>query len=394
MDAIIRARAPRLWLNPTPNELMWSGHLYDYSGYAKANREIMFRLAKDVTIQTTHDGIAIEPRVVDAMTASSLDQFKRKRISNQAALVRFYVPIMEKGDKYKICYTMMETEEVHPDFISRLNNYYNEVWTPTAWNKRAFEQSGLQMPCYVMPLGVDEKTFKPGVPGDLPRCELISTKERNKLEVPEGFIFLYVFQPTFRKGLSVLLECFEAAFQNDPTTKLVIGATAHSFGVDYRRNTAETCLKSKVYLMKGHFGEAEMAGIYRSVQAYVSTSMGEGWNLPASEAAACGVPCILPAHSAHLEYADDSNCYLIKPDAYGPISGAGLTCVWYKDMPFGLMGDTAKAQLVNHLKSIRSDYKEAKAKASLLSERMRAYYTWDLSARRCLERLQEIWQNR
>lgn len=391
MATVKSTRKPRIWIKPAANELLWSGHLYDYSGYAKANREVLFRLSKFLTIEATHDGITKEPRTVDQKTQDALDAFYKDRTSRSAVLLRFYVPLLEKGDRYKICYTMMETERVHPDFIHRLNNYYNEVWTPTDWNKQTLKSSGLTIPCYVMPLGVDQNVYKPGPTGQLPICEKISGTFTMK-EVPEGFIFLTVFQPTFRKGIPVMLQAFEEAFAGDPTVKLVLAATAHGFDAGWRRMVQQLCPRSSVYVMLGSYSEEEMATIYRSVHAYVSTSMGEGWALPATECAATSTPCILPRHSAHLQYANDENAYLIDPDELGTVSGSGCTCFWYQGMPFSLMGKNAKTQLVGHLKHVRYNYKAALQKAEILSKRIRTQFTWDNTAQLALKRLREIWK--
>ena len=51
--------------------------------------------------------------------------------------------------------------------------------------------------------------------------------------------------------------------------------------------------------------------LHRSVHAYVNTSRGEGWNFPALQSMACGVPCLMPKHSSHLDFGTDQNCLWI-----------------------------------------------------------------------------------
>lgn len=380
------------YLAPAKNEILWSGHLYDYSGYAKSNREVMFRLAKSVKIQATSQNLTKEAKTVDKDMIAAIDSFFKKDVAHNAALLRFYVPLHEKGYRYKICYTMMETQRIHPDFVHRLNNYYNEVWTPTEWNKTAFRHSGVLTPMYVVPLGVDPLVYNPGSQGSLPKCELLSTKDANKLEVPRGFNFISIFQPTFRKGLHVLLRAFNEAFKGDPDVNLIIGCTGHGFNSGYRGYVKEYCPSSKVYLMSGSYSEREMADIYRSSHAYVSTSLGEGCNLPAIEAGACGIPCILPKHTGHLQYADDTCAYMVPYDEEGPIYGAGAVCIWYAGMPFALMNEKATSAVAKTMLEVRQNYRVAMEKANRFSERLRSAYSWNETASKALDRLKVIWK--
>lgn len=48
----------------------------------------------------------------------------------------------------------------------------------------------------------------------------------------------------------------------------------------------------------------KMNGIYNSLDAFLTTTTGEGWGLTITEAMACGVPVVAPAHTSVLEIAD------------------------------------------------------------------------------------------
>lgn len=45
--------------------------------------------------------------------------------------------------------------------------------------------------------------------------------------------------------------------------------------------------------------------LYNASDLFVSTSGGEGWNLPVTEAAACGLPCVVPMYAGGWEAAKD-----------------------------------------------------------------------------------------
>jgi glycosyltransferase involved in cell wall biosynthesis len=52
--------------------------------------------------------------------------------------------------------------------------------------------------------------------------------------------------------------------------------------------------------------EGTMAKVYNFIDVYLSTTVGEGWGLPAMEAMACGTPCVVPKWSAYAEWAVDA----------------------------------------------------------------------------------------
>lgn len=374
------------------NELLWSGHAYDYSGYAKANRELMFRVSKQLKVRLSQDGLWQEPFLVEPDVVRKLHALKENVVSRDAPLLRFYTPRSETTDRFRICFTMMETEHTHPDFISRLNSNYDEVWVPTHWNKRVFENSGLSIPCRTVPLGVDVSVYNQGGSSRLPECELVTTDRAGVREVPQGFLFVSVFQPTFRKGLQHLLPAFEEAFARDPDTALVLGATAHSpqqYPIFYEAIQKYT-KRSRIYAMTGKFSEHAMAENYRACQAFVSMSLGEGWNLPMVEAAACGLPVVVPRNTAHLDLVDDTCAFIIEPEGYAAYPGAKEICPWYEDAPFSMFGKKSHVQLVETLREVRQHYAASLARGLKFTDKVRAQYNWDASAATFLNRFYEF----
>jgi glycosyltransferase involved in cell wall biosynthesis len=374
------------------SELLWSGHAYDYSGYAKANRELMFRVSKQLKVRLSQDGLWQEPFLVEPDVVRKLHVLKENVVSVDAPLLRFYTPRPETTDRFRICFTMMETERTHPDFISRLNTNYDEVWVPTHWNKRVFEDSGLRIPCRTVPLGVDVAIYKQGEPSKLPECELVTTARAGVREVPQGFLFISVFQPTFRKGLQHLLPAFEEAFAHDADTALVLGATAHSpqqYPIFYEAIRKYT-KRSRIYALTGKFSEHAMAANYRACQAFVSMSLGEGWNLPMVEAAACGLPVIVPRNTAHLDLVDNTCAFVIDPEGYAAYPGAEDICQWYEDAPFSMFGKKSHAQLVTTLLEVRQHYTACLSRGLKFTDKVITRYNWDASAMTFMSRFSEF----
>lgn len=359
-------------------QVFWSGHVYGLGGYAKTNRAILFRLSKDFKIQLEKSLTVPEARQVDLKIQDRLSVFENNTVSEDAVLVRHFAPTTDVSKRYRICFTMMETEKVHPEFIWRLNDFYDEVWTPTAWNRGTFIRSGLERPCFVVPLGADPDVYYPGPVEKLPLATLLSTDRAGNVEVPEGMIYLSVFHPSFRKGLDVLLPAFEQAFGGTSDVALVLSGYPSDYIPSIVRESIKRHVKSsRVYAIYRPLSEEEISGIYRACHVYVSMSLGEGWDLPVTEAVFSGKPVIASRNTAHRELLDPDCCFFVDPEGQAAVKGAERIAPWYKDMPFSVMGPKSISQLVEGLRYSWKSYEHFMARALPMMKQFRDLYTWD-----------------
>jgi len=373
---------------PGEREVVWHGVFRGHSGYAKANREIVLRAANTLRVAAVH---AIDPPDYDDYALQRVELHRRVAVSDSAPMVRFFGPWVERDDRYRVIFTMMETEFVHPTMVGIMNDSYDECWTPTRWNAETFKKSGLRIPVRVVPLGVNPHVYRPGPKGALPECELLTTAEAGRREVPGGFVFVYCFLPSFRKGLDVLLPAFEDAFGDDPDACLVLAVTHRppSLRDPYLDDPCRD-MRSRVYALTGSYTEREMAGIYRSCDAYVTASRGEGWNLPMCEAAACGLPVVAPRNSAHQELLSDETGFLFDTEGFAPWTNGQSISPWYENMAFSVLGARSRAHLTEQLVRVRADREERDRRASAFCDEVRSRLTWDRAAAHAVERILEI----
>lgn len=365
--------------------VLWEGVFSGYSGYGKANREIAMRVANSMAVEIKQ---SFEPPYRDTYNQARFKLHEHFRVSKKSPFLRFFGPDKPvTGENLpRICWTMMETEVIHPDMIGNLNAKFDELWTPTDWNRRAFERSGLQIPCRVMPLGVDPLIYRPLPPKAFPPCTLMSTGKAGRKEVPQGFIFISVGLPSFRKGFDILAQAFEDAFGGRDDVSLVCAVTHFSANVPELQLNR---MKSRIYAMAGEYTEHQMARIYSSANAYATASRGEGWNLPVCEAAACGLPVIAPDATSHTEVVGAGG-YLFKPEGVETCPGAEKVSGWYKDMPFTKLGKKSKAELTELLRFVASGDPEVRRRSSYLRQRMLLEWTWDNAARDVTHRLLDL----
>jgi len=368
----------------------WSGHFTDYSGYAKANREIMFRVANVLKVNLLTTGLEEGLIQVDHHTRRRVEVHRKVRVHDRAPLLRFFGPdYMPKEKGHKIVWTMMETYKIHHQMVAMVNQSYDELWTPTEWNRRVFVESGVRVPSRVVPLGVNSAIYRPMKGMRLPPCRRVTTDKAGEMGVPSGFVFLSLGLPSFRKGFDVLAEAFDKVFAGRDDVHLVLAIT-HSIPewnkAVYKQFAGK---KTSIWTLEGHYNEHEMARIYCASDAYVSASRGEGWNLPACEAAACGIPVIVPENTSHAEVVGAAG-WTFPIEGFAPSAEAKKVSMWYEGMPFGVFGQKSIAGLAEAMETVLAGGAEVEIRRNRLLYDMQTRWTWDHAAMRVIDRLLEV----
>jgi glycosyltransferase involved in cell wall biosynthesis len=373
---------------PRPPEVLWNGHLLSYASYGKINREILFRVANSVVVKI--DPANSEVVLVDEYTRARVDAYKGTLIGLKAPFLRFFGPdFRPPSGRHRICWTMMETHgRVHADMARMVNDSYDQLWVPTAWNAETFKVGGVRIPINVVPLGVDPLIYRPQKRRKLPPCRLVSTSRRGFVGTPPGFVFLSVGLMSPRKGFDVLAEAADLAFTKKSDVDIVIATTHASSGWDLWIREIFSNKKTRVWILDGRFTEHEMALLYAGADAYASASIGEGWNLCAQEAAACGLPVIVPKNSAHPDVFG-SDAFTFDPDGTARRRDVEKVSPWYVDMEFSSFGQKSKGDLAEIMKLIKAGGSDVRFRVDRLRNRATGM-TWDVAAAQVVRRLIEV----
>jgi glycosyltransferase involved in cell wall biosynthesis len=378
--------APGGHLMASQVEAEWTGIFHGWSGYAKAHREVLKRAAVFSRLRISDDS-HWDPKE-PSPEIQALYRFHRSMtVTERAPRITFLPPERRKEKGYRIIYTMMETEKIHRDMIALMNEQFDECWVPTHWNHDTFGRSGLKIQTYVMPLGVDPGIYSPSVQPALPKAMLMTGPAAGKYEQPSGFLFISVFQPTFRKGYDVLIKTFEETFKNDPDVGLILGSTAYSLPHD---EFPWKSMRSRIWALNSTYTEKQLAMIYKACKAYVSTSRGEGWNMPLGEAAAVGIPVIVPRTSVHPELVPEGAGYFFDKDQDRVFAEGRFLSPYFDGIAFPDYGPKSQKQLGEILRHVRKNYREAQEKAQKLRAHMVSKYTWTITARKVAERIRAI----
>jgi glycosyltransferase involved in cell wall biosynthesis len=184
-------------------------------------------------------------------------------------------------------------------------------WTQFALDEA--REGGYHGPACVIPLGVDLNTYKPLGKMEARRTWGAQTGFGETLGNPDNFIVGNVNRNQPRKRWDLTVKYFGKWIEDYNINNAWLYMHAAPTGdasiaiMDLARYYH--CLDRTLYVEPPvHTGmtEDEVCKTYNCFDVLISTTQGEGFGLPAAEAMACGVPCILPDWSAFGEWAKDA----------------------------------------------------------------------------------------
>ncbi len=275
--------------------------------------------------------------------------------------------------KYKIGYTMLEVDGFPADWV-RAANKMDEVWVPTEFNREGFLASGLTRPIHKIPLGVDSNYFHPNL---------------HRIPNPDGeFVFFSAFEWGERKEPEMLLKVFNETFSFDEPVRLLCKVINRDPAIQLKEEIRRLELRESggkiSYLLNLEFPHYQLGTLYRSTDCFVTTSRGEGWNMPLMEAMACGLPAIATDWGAHTEFLHAGNSYPLRTRGTVP---AIAKCPYYTGFRWANPDPEHLRSLLRH---VYENQDEARALGAAAAREIAERWTWRQTAQRITERLDAI----
>lgn len=215
------------------------------------------------------------------------------KIWHQHGLDAFY------GKGIRIGMPIFELEEFNDIELHSLNNP-DELFVCSNWAKEVIEKN-VPDKCghvNVIPLGIDNSIFQP--------CPLPDSKKT---------IFGNFGKFETRKGHDILPEIFNKAFEKDDNVLLVM--MPHNFFLNQEETNAwvksfkNTKLGDKIIFIDRQKSQKMVYNIMSQIHCGIFPSRAEGWNLEALELLACGRHLIITNATAHTEFCNNKNSYLV-----------------------------------------------------------------------------------
>jgi len=213
-------------------------------------------------------------------------------------------------------------------------------------------------------------------------------RPRHELGLPEGFLFLFIFDyhsAFARKNPLATVEAFRRAFPAGSGASLVIKCINH----EHHRAEHERLLLAvgdhpDIRVIDRYVSAGEKNSMIASADCYVSLHRAEGFGLTIAEAMCLGKPAIATRYGGNLEFMDDSNSWLI--DARRVPIGPG--CDPYPAT--GSWADPDVGQAAAHMRSVFEDRDEARRRAARGQRDLRERHSPTVAGRTMQERLDHV----
>lgn len=301
------------------------------------------------------------------------------------------------GYRIVIGRTMFETDRVNAQHVERCNRM-DYVWVPTDFHVKTFVESGVD-PSKVVKIvqPVDWKFFDPVKykPFYLPsKGTLVLGSRSVNIKSESHFVFLSVFKWEHRKGWDVLLRSYLKEFSKVDGVALYLLTNPYYTDSDFGNKILEFVEGSDlerpvhgwapVYVIDKHIAQIDFPRIYKSADAFVLPSRGEGWGRPIVEAMAMSLPVIVTNWSGPTEYMTEENSYPLPVERMsevveGPFQGH----LWAEPS-----GD--KLQIL--MRHVMSNPEEAKAKGRQARDDMINRFSPEIVAGIVRDHVQQIFE--
>lgn len=201
------------------------------------------------------------------------------------------------GNGKYFAFPFFEIDSFNTKEIHHLN-FPDELIVSCQWAKDILIKNNIKKPINIVPLGVDRSIFD----------DKIQNQTNN-------YVFLTIGKWEKRKSHDIIIECFNKAFTEKDNVELWM-VTQNPFLNKSQENAwlnlvQSSKLRNKIKLfprLPDHKAIAEIIS-YSNCGIYISR--GEGWNLELLETLSMNKPVIVSNYSAHKEYCDQNNSFLI-----------------------------------------------------------------------------------
>ncbi|KAL4451794.1 hypothetical protein ABPG75_007456 [Micractinium tetrahymenae] len=289
---------------------------------------------------------------------------------------------------------MFETDRLSAEHVRRCNQMH-EVWVPTEFHRRTFAASGVQHSrLQVVPEPVDVHAFDPArhAPLPLPLGTRVFGPAWPHAPAPGGdggadssgvgggkpFVFLSIFKWETRKGWDVLLRAFLTEFTAADNVLLLLHTKPFHSEPDFPQQMQDWVRRElpaaaerweqlpSVYVTGEHIQQVFFPRLYRSADAFVLPTRGEGWGLPVVEAMAMELPVIVTNFSGPTAYLSEDVGYPLRYDLADVPAGTGA----FSGHRWAQPSAEHLAQLMRHVVQHQEEAaQQGKAARRLMAER-------------------------
>lgn len=218
-------------------------------------------------------------------------------------------------------------------------NSADYVFQPSEWGKKILEENGVTKPIFIAPLGVDHTIFS-------------NKPNKIRMEKP-NYVFFHIGKWEKRKSQDVLIQAFNQAFEKSDNVELrlvphnpFLKEEEHMEWINLAKNSK---LGDKINIYNRLATQYHLADFIDDADCGVFVSRAEGWNNEIPESMAMNKPIIATNYSAHTQYCDDENSFLVNIDETEP----AIDGKWFNGQGnWAKIGENQIEQIVEHMRYV------------------------------------------
>jgi glycosyltransferase involved in cell wall biosynthesis len=359
-------------------KILWKGNIFNPTGIATANREMVRALKrKGIPVQCSdpwHDGYDFTKGCEDWNNSINV------RGDDLITVFADYPQFWTGGYGKLVGYFLHEGTKLHPGWSEQIN-LMNMMLVPSKATRNLFRWNDVWTSLEIVPYGTNPEIYKPVV-----------------YEKDENYLFLSINSWTGlkndRKGTDILIQAFDEEFKPEDKVKLVL-----KIGTFWQKVNDEMYVQAitnllghyneNIVLSSNYVNEEDLATYYQKADCFVSPTRGEAFGLTILNAMASGLPVIVTKdpNSGHMDFCRhmDSVLFIDAPK------------MAQADLRFFAEGNMQpipdKESLKKQMRYAFENRVDLWNKGLKNSEKIREEWTWDKAAEKLIETLKKEGKN-
>jgi len=189
-----------------------------------------------------------------------------------------------RDKQIRIAYSMFESTKIPEEWPKILNEKFDAVAVPDPFLIPIYENCGVTIPIFTLPLGLDLKPF-------------LSSPIKKNFHAP--FTFGNLTAGIDRKNLELLIDAFVLAFGDRSDVRLLINSRyTHPQTEEAIQEKLKALAYNNITFNRKCLKPRDYLATFRTLDCYVSLSRGEGFSIQPREAMALGIPVIATDNTA------------------------------------------------------------------------------------------------
>lgn len=235
--------------------------------------------------------------------------------------------------------------------------YCDNILVASQWAKDVLESNHIDRPIHIVPMGVDTSLFYP---------------QNNQ---PNKYKFFTVGKAEYRKGTELMVEIFCSLFANhDDVEFYILGDSPLKKIQSLYNHIKKQYSVPNVKFLSNFQTDEQYARFLREMDCGIFLTRAEGFGAPIAQAIACGKPVITTDYSAHTEFCNQTNSFLVNINKLVP----AIDGIWFFGL--GTWADIGTAQIKQCKDYMIHCYKN-RPKGGFLDPK----FTWQNCANKILE---------